>query len=293
MAKGIRLTPDELLRTLGWIANFINQKHLGPTIREVQLGLGLNSPRGAHLRAKALEYQGWITREPGTSRGLLLTIEGRDVLAKESTRGPTGNSPSEAETGPQQGTSGSDKHFAEPDRGVTDAILTALGSPPVDFAFMPHDLNELTGTNYDLDEDALYFRFPSGRLRVFGIRQRVPERFRNALLGQVERVEQAGRSIWVKANVAEFAEVLSDSRNFRYEKDNNRLFLCFVDGELLMVGNEHRNTLEFGSGHNIYGVPPRIARALQALPRQPGPHSALRGVVNIALARNDSSNRRH
>lgn len=58
---------------LDCIAEFIDDKGYGPTVREICAAMGLSSPSTVHVHLKALEDKGMIHRDPLKSRSITLT----------------------------------------------------------------------------------------------------------------------------------------------------------------------------------------------------------------------------
>lgn len=62
---------------LDCIAEFIDSKGYGPTVREICTAMDLSSPSTVHVHLKALEEKGMIHRDPLKSRSITLTEKGR------------------------------------------------------------------------------------------------------------------------------------------------------------------------------------------------------------------------
>lgn len=62
---------------LDCIAEFIDEKGYGPTVREICTAMGLSSPSTVHVHLKALEEKGMIHRDPLKSRSIILTSQAR------------------------------------------------------------------------------------------------------------------------------------------------------------------------------------------------------------------------
>lgn len=62
---------------LDCIAEFIDSKGYGPTVREICAAMDLSSPSTVHVHLKALEDKGMIHRDPLKSRSITLTEMGR------------------------------------------------------------------------------------------------------------------------------------------------------------------------------------------------------------------------
>lgn len=62
---------------LDCIAEFIESKGYGPTVREICAAMNLSSPSTVHVHLKALEDKGMIHRDPLKSRSITLTDKAR------------------------------------------------------------------------------------------------------------------------------------------------------------------------------------------------------------------------
>lgn len=62
---------------LDCIAEFIDSKGYGPTVREICAAMNLSSPSTVHVHLKALEDKGMIHRDPLKSRSITLTDKAR------------------------------------------------------------------------------------------------------------------------------------------------------------------------------------------------------------------------
>lgn len=67
------IQPEELDRTLAFIASFVKQRGYAPSVREIRAGLGLKSPAMAQVRLDKLKAQGRVTWEFGLTRTLRIT----------------------------------------------------------------------------------------------------------------------------------------------------------------------------------------------------------------------------
>lgn len=72
---------ERQLRTLYWLHVTIQDLGYAPTIREVMRGLGYHSTNATEEVLGALQRRGFITREPGRSRTLRLTEDGKGACA--------------------------------------------------------------------------------------------------------------------------------------------------------------------------------------------------------------------
>jgi repressor LexA len=64
---------------LDCVAEFIDDKGYGPTVREICTAMGLSSPSTVHVHLKALEDKGMIHRDPLKSRSITLTPAAREL----------------------------------------------------------------------------------------------------------------------------------------------------------------------------------------------------------------------
>jgi hypothetical protein len=88
-------------------------------------------------------------------------------------------------------------------------------------------------------------RFRSGR---------TPTRIADAVKGKGAGSDV---TIWFAVKPAEFALVLEDPQNYRYDSGANTFEFCFVDGDLRIISGKTEG------GHNVYGVEERIRKALE------------------------------
>ena len=81
MAKGLT---DRQQEVFNFIAHYIEDRGYPPTIREMQHGLGINSPRGVSIHLVALQTKGFIERL--TSQAGARTSRGIRILARVTGR---------------------------------------------------------------------------------------------------------------------------------------------------------------------------------------------------------------
>jgi len=63
---------------VGFIRDFVTANGYCPSVREVMVGVGLNSPASMEYRLAALQKRGVVARTPGISRSLRV-VENSDV----------------------------------------------------------------------------------------------------------------------------------------------------------------------------------------------------------------------
>ncbi len=69
-----RLTPRQQ-QILEFVTSTIRDRGYPPTVREIADSFGIRSPNGVHAHLRSLERKGYLTRDPGKSRGLRPTGE--------------------------------------------------------------------------------------------------------------------------------------------------------------------------------------------------------------------------
>ncbi len=80
---GKRRSPDRRAHILRFIQRYTDLHGRPPTIREIQLGLGISSTSIVDHHVRALEREGAIRRQRGISRGIGLVHQGReDILVQ-------------------------------------------------------------------------------------------------------------------------------------------------------------------------------------------------------------------
>ncbi|MCL6507171.1 MAG: MarR family transcriptional regulator [Bryobacteraceae bacterium] len=71
--------------TLDWVKNFIHEKHMPPSVREIGEAFGIKSSSVFDL-LKALERKGYITRESRKARSIV--VLDRSGASESQGRGP-------------------------------------------------------------------------------------------------------------------------------------------------------------------------------------------------------------
>ena len=74
------------VQTLKFIHQHRNEKGYPPSIREIQAGLDFHSTNSVWYWLTSLEEDGYITREPGISRGIDITKLGQKELLRRKAK---------------------------------------------------------------------------------------------------------------------------------------------------------------------------------------------------------------
>ena len=70
-------------RVYSYICNYINQKQISPSVRDICAGVGLKSTSSVHTYLKQLDSQGRIEYRPGLRRAIVIK-QGSDIIEQDT-----------------------------------------------------------------------------------------------------------------------------------------------------------------------------------------------------------------